>query len=185
MEALHNLIKADKMRALGASAMYGYQFFNIQLAAEKNGWKPFVSIQNHYNLLYCEYELELIPICRQYNVSLTPYSPLADGRLSRMDWQANTLRSKTDQFAMSKYDNTQKIDTSIVMRVHEVADKYNVTMTQIALAWQFAKGVSAPIIGVTKIKYLDDTVGALNVKLTKEDIIYLDELYEPHRIVGS
>lgn len=120
MEALHNLIKADKMRALGASAMYGYQFFNIQLAAEKNGWKPFVSIQNHYNLLYCEYELELIPICRQYNVSLTPYSPLADGRLSRMDWQANTLRSKTDQFAMSKYDNTQKIDTNIVMRVHEV-----------------------------------------------------------------
>lgn len=185
MEALDKFVKAGKVRALGASAMYGYQFFNMQLAAERGGWTPFVSMQNHYNLLYREDERELIPICKQYNVSLTTYSPLAAGRLSRLDWQADTLRSQTDKTAISKYDSTQTKDVNIVNRVNELAEKYNATMTQIALAWQFAKGVTAPIIGTTKVKYIDDAVGALNIKLSKEDIIFLEELYIPHRIVGA
>ncbi|MBI0005297.1 aldo/keto reductase [Gilliamella sp. W8126] len=185
MAALHHLVQSGKVRALGASAMYGYQFYNMQLAAKKNGWTPFVSMQNHYNLLYREDERELIPICKQFNVSLTPYSPLAAGRLSRLEWQTNTLRSKTDKTAVAKYDSTQQIDMNIVKRVNEIAQKYTVTMTQIALAWQFAKGVASPIIGATKTQYLDDSVGALKVSLTKEDIAYLEELYLPHRIVGA
>ena len=185
MAALHRLVQSGKVRALGASAMYGYQFYNMQLAAKQNGWTPFVSMQNHYNLLYREDERELIPVCKQFNVSLTPYSPLAAGRLSRLEWQTNTLRSKTDKTAVAKYDSTQQIDMNIVKRVNEIAQKYAVTMTQVALAWQFAKGVTSPIIGATKTQYLDDSVGALKVSLTKEDIAYLEELYLPHRIVGA
>ncbi|MBI0103149.1 aldo/keto reductase [Gilliamella sp. W8145] len=185
MAALHRLVQSGKVRALGASAMYGYQFYNMQLVAKQNGWTPFVSMQNHYNLLYREDERELIPICKQFNVSLTPYSPLAAGRLSRLEWQTNTLRSKTDKTAVAKYDSTQQIDMNIVKRVNEIAQKYTVTMTQIALAWQFAKGVASPIIGATKIQYLDDSVGALKVSLNKDDIAYLEELYLPHRIVGA
>ncbi len=185
MAALHHLVQSGKVRALGASAMYGYQFYNMQLVAKQNGWTPFVSMQNHYNLLYREDERELIPVCKQFNVSLTPYSPLAAGRLSRLEWQTNTLRSKTDKTAVAKYDSTQQIDMNIVKRVNEIAQKYAVTMTQIALAWQFAKGVASPIIGATKTQYLDDAVGALKVSLTKEDIAYLEELYVPHRIVGA
>ncbi|PXY91905.1 aldo/keto reductase [Gilliamella apis] len=185
MAALHHLVQSGKVRALGASAMYGYQFYNMQLVAKQNGWTPFVSMQNHYNLLYREDERELIPICKQFNVSLTPYSPLAAGRLTRLEWQTNTLRSKTDKTAVAKYDSTQQIDMNIVKRVNEIAQKYAVTMTQVALAWQFAKGVASPIIGATKTQYLDDSVGALKVSLTKEDIAYLEELYLPHRIVGA
>lgn len=185
MEALDSLVKAGKVRALGASAMYGYQFYNMQLAAEKNGWTPFVSMQNHYNLLYREDERELIPICTQQNVARTPYSPLAAGRLSRLEWKTDTKRSQTDQTAVSKYDSTQETDYNIVLRVNEIAEKHNATMTQIALAWQFAKSVTAPIIGATKAMYFDDAVGALNIKLTNEDISYLEELYVPHKIVGA
>jgi len=184
METLDQLVKAGKVRALGASAMYGYQFYNMQLAAERNGWTKFISMQNHYNLIYREDERELIPICKQQNVALTPYSPLAAGRLSRLEWKTDTKRSKTDQVAKSKYDSTMERDYEIVLRVNELAQKYGVTMTQISLSWLFAKGVAAPIIGVTKEKYLDDAVGALKVKLTDEDIAYLEELYVPHKIVG-
>lgn len=185
MEALDSLVKAGKVRALGASAMYGYQFHNMQLAAEKNGWTPFVSMQDHYNLLYREDERELIPICNQQNVARTPYSPLAAGRLSRLEWKTGTMRSQTDKTAISKYDSTQETDYTIVLRVNELAGKYNATMTQVALAWQFAKGVTAPIIGATKAKYFDDAAGAFQVKLTEEDIAYLEEPYVPHKIVGA
>ena len=185
MAALDHLVKVGKVRALGASAMYGYQFYNMQLAAKQNGWTPFVSMQNHYNLLYREDERELIPVCKQFNVALTPYSPLAAGRLSRLKWQTDTLRSQTDKTAIAKYDSTQQIDMNIVKRVNEIAEKYAVTMTQIAIAWQFAKGVASPIIGATKAQYLDDAVGSLQVCLTQDDIAYLEELYTPHRIVGA
>lgn len=185
METLSSLVTAGKVRALGASAMYGYQFYNMQLAAERNGWTPFVSMQNHYNLLYREDERELIPICSQQNVACTPYSPLAAGRLSRLEWKTDTNRSKTDKTAVSKYDGTQETDYKIVLRVNEIAEKYNVTMTQVALAWQFAKGVTAPIIGATKAKYFDDAVGALSIRLADEDVSYLEELYVPHKVVGA
>lgn len=185
MEALDNLVKAGKVRALGASAMYGYQFYNMQMVAKENGFTQFSSMQNHYNLLYREDERELIPICDQMNVARTPYSPLAAGRLSRLGWKTDTLRSQTDKTAEVKYDSTEATDYNIVLRVHELAEKYGVTMTQIALAWQFAKGVSSPIIGATKIKYFDDAVGAFNIKLAVEDISYLEEIYVPHKIVGA
>lgn len=185
MEALDSLVKAGKVRALGASAMYGYQFYNMQMVAKENGFTPFSSMQNHYNLLYREDERELIPICNQMNVARTPYSPLAAGRLSRLGWKTDTLRSQTDKTAEVKYDSTEETDYGIVLRVHELAEKYGVTMTQIALAWQFAKGVASPIIGATKMKYLDDAVGAFDVKLTVEDISYLEEAYVPHKIVGA
>jgi aryl-alcohol dehydrogenase-like predicted oxidoreductase len=185
MEALNSLIKEGKVRALGASAMYGYQFFNMQLAAEKNGWTSFVSMQNHYNLLYREDERELIPVCNQWNVSLTPYSPLAAGRLSRLEWKADTKRSRTDKIAISKYDGTQEADYKIVLRVNELAKKYGVAMTQVSLAWQFAKGVTAPLIGATKPEYFDDAAGVFKITLTKDDISYLEEPYVPHKIVGA
>lgn len=185
MEALHKVVKSGKVRAIGASAMYGYQFMNMQQAAEKNGWTKFVSMQNHYNLLYREDERELIPICKEQNVARTPYSPLAAGRLSRSTWSADTLRSRTDVTAKGKYDKTQESDMEIVRRVSELAEKKDVTMTQIALAWQFAKGVAAPIIGATKAKYLSDAVGSFDVKLTQQEIMYLEEAYIPHNIVGA
>ena len=185
MEALDGLVRAGKVRALGASAMYGYQFYNMQLAARDNGWTPFVSMQNHYNLLYREDERELIPICAQMGVSLTPYSPLAAGRLCRKEWHTDTKRSMTDKVAVSKYDGTESEDRKIVLRVADIAEKYGTTMTRISLAWQFAKGVSSPIIGATKAKYFDDAAGSFDVKLTAEDISYLEEPYVPHRIVGA
>lgn len=185
MEALHSLVKAGKVRALGASAMYGYQFYNMQLCARDNGWTPFVSMQDHYNLLYREDERELIPICEQMNVARTPYSPLAAGRLCRTEWHTDTLRSQTDRTAARKYDTTEEEDRKIVLRVEELAQKYGKTMTQIALAWQFAKGVTSPIVGATKVRYLDDAAGAFDVHLTAEDIAFLEEPYVPHKIVGA
>lgn len=185
MEALNDLVKAGKVRALGASAMYGYQFYNMQLAAQKHGWAKFEAMENHYNLLYREDERELIPICKQMGVSLMPYSPLAAGHLTRPEWRADTLRSKTDRVAMGKYDKTEEQDMEIVRRVHELSLKYHVKMQQIALAWHWAKGVSSPIIGSTKASHLEDAAKALDVKLTTEDIAYLEEPYVPHRIVGA
>lgn len=185
MEALDGLIKSGKVRALGASAMYGYQFHNMQLAAEKNGLTKFVSMQNHYNLLYREDEKEMIPVCKQYNVSLTPYSPLAAGRLSRLEWHTDSKRSQTDKTAAQKYDSTENTDSLIVKRVAEIADKYDATMTQISLAWLLAKGVTSPLIGATKAKYFDDAAGAFDISLSQEDIAYLEELYIPHKIVGA
>lgn len=185
MKALNDLVKSGKVRALGASAMYGYQFYNMQLVARDNVLTPFQAMENHYNLLYREDERELIPICKQMGVSLMPYSPLAAGHLTRSTWNANTCRSKTDRVAMGKYDRTEEQDIKIVSRVAELAERYHVKMQQIALAWHWAKDVASPIVGATKASYLDDAVGALSVKLTEEDIAYLEELYIPHRIIGA
>ncbi|HIW57521.1 MAG TPA: aldo/keto reductase [Firmicutes bacterium] len=185
MEALHDLVKAGKVRALGASAMYGYQFHNMQIAARDNGWTQFSAMENHYNLLYREDERELIPICRQTNASLMPYSPLASGHLARAEWKSDSLRSKTDRVAMGKYDRMEEHDIRIVDRVRELSEKHGCKMSQIAIAWLWAKGVASPIIGATKPSYLDDAAGALDVKLSDEDIAYLEELYVPHPIVGA
>lgn len=185
LEALHDVVKAGKARYIGASSMYAYQFCKALYLADRHGWTRFVSMQNHYNLLYREDERELIPICKEQGVALTPYSPLAAGRLSRLEWKAGTLRSQTDKTAISKYDSTQESDYGIVLRVDELARKYGATMTQIALAWHLAKSVTSPIIGATKAKYFDDAAGALDIVLTAEDVAYLEELYVPHRIVGA
>ena len=185
LETLHGLIVAGKVRALGASAMYGYQFHNMQICARDNGWPQFSSMQNHYNLLYREDERELIPICKQTNVSLTPYSPLAAGRVARKEWKTDTLRSRTDRVSAAKYDSTEEQDKTIARRVVELAEKRNVPIAQIALAWLFGKGVAAPIVGAVKEKYIQDAVGALDVDLTQEEIAYLEEPYVPHKIVGA
>lgn len=185
MEALHDLVKAGKVRALGASAMYGYQFYNMQMAAKEHGFTPFSTMENHYNLLYREDERELIPICKQMGVSLMPYSPLAGGHLARATWESDTLRGRTDRVEKGKYDHMEQQDIKIVARVQKLAEKYNCKMSQIAIAWHLAKGVASPIIGATKTKYIDDAVGALDIHLMDEDIAYLEEMYVPHPIIGA
>lgn len=185
MEALHSLVTAGKVRALGASAMYGYQFHNMQLAAERNGWTLFSAMQNHYNLLYREDERELIPICQQYGVSLIPYSPLAGGHLSRREWDVDTARSKTDRVLHAKYDPMQQADRGIVARVAEIAERREVPMSAVALAWHFARGVAAPIVGATNASHFDDAIKALDLQLTTEERDFLEELYTPHPITGA
>lgn len=185
MEALDSLVKAGKVRALGASAMYGYQFHNMQVVAEKNGWTKFSVMQNHYNLLYREDEREMIPICEQYGVSLVPYSPLAGGHLTHTGWTTDSKRSQTDKTIRLKYDQAMENDLQIIDRVHELATRYQVSMSQIALAWLFKKGVNAPIVGATNIPHFDDAVAAVDFKLSNEDCAYLEELYARHKIVGA
>lgn len=184
METLDSLVKAGKVRALGASAMYGYQFHNMQIVAEKNGWTKFSTMQNHYNLLYREDERELIPICKQYGVSLIPYSPLAGGHLSHTGWESDSKRSKTDKVIKNKYDAYKDNDLQIISRVKELSDQYNVSMSEVALAWHFKKGVSAPIVGATKVPHFDQAVNSVNLELTDKDVNYLEELYVPHELVG-
>ncbi len=184
MEALDCLVKAGKVRAIGASAMFGYQFHNMQNAAEKNGWTLFSTMQNHYNLLYREDEHELIPVCRQYNVSLIPFSPFAGGHLSHKGWESGTKRSDTDRVMVNKYDHAKENDLQIIDRVAEVAEKYNASMTEVSLAWHFAKDVASPIVGATKAAHFDQAVRAVDMELSADDIDYLEELYAPHELVG-
>ncbi len=185
METLDSLVKAGKVRALGASAMYGYQFHNMQVIAEQNHWTPFSTMQNHYNLLYREDERELIPICQQYGVSLIPYSPLAGGHLSHLGWTSDSKRSQTDKVIQNKYDAYKDNDLEIIERVHELAEKYDVSMTEIALAWLLHKGVSAPIVGATKAPHFLQAVKAVDLQLSDDDMKYLEEKYIPHSIVGA
>jgi aryl-alcohol dehydrogenase-like predicted oxidoreductase len=185
MAALDNLIKEGKVRAIGASAMYGYQFQNMQHVAEQNGWHQFVAMENHYNLLYREDERELIPICKQDGVMLMPYSPLASGHLTRPNWEGHSKRNETDTSERAKYDHAKQQDMPIIKRVAEVADQHHVKMSQVALAWQWAKGVTAPIVGATKAQYLDDAAQATDIDLTADEVDYLDELYTAHEIVGA
>ena len=185
MEALNDIVRAGKVRYLGASAMWAWQFQKALYTAEKHGWTRFVSMQNHYNLMYREEEREMLPLCREEGIGAIPYSPLASGRLTR-DWSSeSTLRSETDQIQKMKYDAAAENDRPIVERVAEIAEKYGASRTHIALAWLLQKEpVTAPIIGATKISHLEEAIGALSVKLTPEDVAYLEEPYVPHRIVG-
>lgn len=184
MEALHDVVKAGKARYIGASAMYAWQFLKANHVAEKNGWTKFVSMQNHLNLLYREEEREMLPLCKEEKIRVTPYSPLASGRLTR-DWSETTKRSETGQAQKSKYDATADTDRLVMERVAEIAEKYGVPRVQIALAWLLQKEtVTAPIIGATKLAHLEDPVAALSIKLTPEEISFLEEPYVPHPVVG-
>ncbi len=184
MEALHDLVRAGKVRAIGASAMYGYQFHNMQVCAEKHGWTLFSTMQNHYNLLYREDERELIPVCQQYGVSLIPYSPLAGGHLAHPGWTIDSKRSQTDKVIRAKYDAYKDNDLQIIGRVEELAEKYNVSMSEIALSWLYHRGVAAPIVGATKMNHFDDAVRAVDFVLSDDDAKYLEELYQPHALTG-
>ena len=184
MEALHEVVKAGKARYLGASAMWARQFQKAQHVADKHGWTRFVSMQNHYNLIYREEEREMLPLCRELGVASTPYSPLAAGRLSRA-WAESTQRYETDQVAQGKYDSNKNIDKPVVDRVSELAAKRGLTMTQVSLAWLLhKKPVASPIIGSNKIDHLEDAVKAVEVSLSAEEIDYLEEPYLPHKIQG-
>ncbi|UUX34113.1 aldo/keto reductase [Fundicoccus culcitae] len=185
MEALHDIVKSGKVRYIGASAMYAWQFSKAQHVAEKYGWTQFVSMQNHMNLLYREEEREMMPLCDDQKIAVTPYSPLAAGRLTR-DWGAETKRYATDKTAVAKYDSTQAQDQGIVQRVAEIAEQKGVLRSQVALAWLLQKpSVVAPIIGATKESHLEDAVGAIDLVLSKEEVAYLEELYVPHKVTGA
>ena len=184
MEALDGLVRAGKVRALGASAMYAYQLHNMQVVAEQNGWTTFTSMQNHYNLLYREDEREMIPVCRQFDMALTPYSPLASGHLCRPTWDSDSLRSRTDRVMVNKYDAARENDMQVVARVAEVAEKHGVPMSRIAIAWHWARGVTSPIIGCSKPERVDDAVAALDIELSAEELAYMEEPYVAHELVG-
>lgn len=184
MAALHDVVRAGKVRYVGASAMYAWQFQKALYVAETNSWTRFVSMQNHLNLLYREEEREMMPLCRAEKIAVTPYSPLASGRLAR-GLATTTPRLETDPIAKSKYDATAEADQFVVERVGEIAGKRGVPRAHIALAWLLHKEpVVAPVIGATKLSHLEDAVGALSVKLNREEVAYLEEPYVPHRIVG-
>ena len=183
MQALNDVVRSGKVHYLGASSMYAWQFQKAQYTAKRNGWTTFSAMQGHYNLLYREEEREMNPLCKDMGVALVPYSPLAAGRLTR-NWDSSSKRFKEDTVAQYKYDSTKDVDQLIVERVATIAEKYGITKSQVSVAWLWAKGVCSPVVGITKEKYLDDFVDAINVKLSKEDIDYLEELYIPHKIVG-
>ena len=185
MEALDTLVRQGKVRAIGASAMYGYQFHNMQIAAERNGWTLFSTLQNHYNLMYREDERELIPVAEQYGVSRIPYSPLAGGHLTHRGWESGTKRSDTDKTIRSKYDQAKKNDLEIIERVATLAERLGVTMTEVALAWQFKRGVAAPIVGATNARHFDDAVRAVDLELNDDDASFLEEPYRAHEVVGA
>ena len=185
MEALNDVVRAGKARYIGASAMWAWQFQQALHVADRHGWTRFVSMQNHLNLIYREEEREMLPLCRAEGIGAIPYSPLAAGRLTR-DWTADSsLRAQTDQIAIGKYDAMADADRQIIVRVAELAEKHGVLRSQVALAWLLQKEpVTAPIIGATKVAHLDDAAGALAVKLSAEEVAYLEEPYVPHRVIG-
>ena len=185
MEALHDVVKAGKVRYIGASAMFAWQFHKALHVAETHGWTRFVSMQNHLNLIYREEEREMLPLCREEKIGVIPYSPLAAGRLTR-DWSSDSsLRAETDSIATGKYGATADTDRRVVERVADIADRHGAPRVHIALAWLLQKTpVTAPIIGATTITHLDDAVGALAVTLTQDEVAYLEEPYVPHPVVG-
>jgi 1-deoxyxylulose-5-phosphate synthase len=186
MEALHDVVKAGKARYIGASAMYAWQFQRALFVAEKHGWTRFVSMQNHMNLIYREEEREMLPLCRQEKIGVIPYSPLASGRLTRDRTTESSLRSETDQIARIKYDATAEADRLVIERVVELAEKHGVPRAYIALAWLLQKEpVTAPIIGATTTKHLEDAAGALSLKLAEDEVAYLEDPYVPHKVVGA
>lgn len=184
MEALHDMVKAGKVRYIGASAMFAWQFLKALHVAENNRWTRFVSMQNHLNLIYREEEREMLPLCKAEKIGVIPYSPLAGGRLIR-DSQETTHRSETDLIAKQKYDATRDADQLIVNQVAAIAENRGVTRVEIALAWLLQKEpIAAPIIGATKISHLENAVAALSTKLTAEEISLLESPYVPHPVVG-
>jgi 1-deoxyxylulose-5-phosphate synthase len=184
LEALHDLIKQGKVRYIGASSMFAWQFCKALHLAGQHGWTRFATMQNHYNLLYREEEREMMPLCADEGIGVLPWSPLARGRLTR-DWGESSTRMETDEVGKKLYTETEDADRKIVERVAGIAAKRGVTHAQIALAWMLEKPVvTAPIIGASKPHHLEDAVAALSLRLSAEEISSLEEPYVPHRISG-
>ncbi len=186
LEALHDVIKSGKVRYIGASSMYAWQFSKALYTADKHGWTRFVSMQNHYNLVYREEEREVIPLCKSEGIGVIPWSPLARGFLAgnrHKEGKGETLRAKNDEFAENLY--YQESDFQIVDRVVELAKQRSVKPTQIALAWLLHQSaVTAPIIGASKIEHLKEAVEAVDLVLSDDEQKFLTELYQPHPILG-
>ena len=185
MKALDKLVKEGKVKALGCSAMFPYQLYKYNEYARKNNLTPFVSIQNHYNLIYREEEREMAQLIDEEGMVMTPYSPLAAGRLAKYH-DTSSSRTQNDPFAKMKYDGNKLIDEPVIERVHELSEKKKIPMGQISMAWLLSKkNVASPIVGVTKIEHLMDAIKAVAIKLTEEEIKYLEEPYVPHKVVGA
>lgn len=182
LEALHAAVLAGKVRAIGVSNCFAWQLARANAVAEAHGWTRFTSVQGHHNLIFREEEREMLPCCRAENVALTPYSALAAGRLCRLPGQS-TRRLEKDAFARGKYDLTEAQDEIIIRRVHEIAGNRGVSMTRIALAWLLTK-VDSPVTGATRPEQIDDAAAATEISLTPEEIAFLEEPYQPHRLVG-
>ncbi len=181
LEALHDVVKAGKARYIGASSMYAWQFATMLYLADLHGWTRFVSMQNHYNLLYREEEREMIPLCRNQGIGIIPWSPLARGRLAR-EWDEVTARSEQDEFGRTLYSEDDRV---VVDRVGEIAERRGISRAQVALAWLLAQpGVTSPIVGATKPHHLDDAIAAVDLRLTPEELASLEEPYRPHPIRG-
>lgn len=185
LEALNDVVRAGKARYIGASSMYAWQFCKALYLSEQNRWAKFVSMQPHYNLLYREEEREMLPLCRDEQIGVIPWSPLGRGRLTRPADGVATKRLETDQFGKNVYGKTVEADQAVIDCVAALAIQKNVPMAQVALAWMLSKqGITAPIIGATKMKHLEDAVGAVEVKLSAEEIKVLEEAYVPHGVAG-
>src|SRR5579863_8614476 len=185
LEALHDVVKSGKVRYLGASSMHAWQFTKALYLADLHGWARFVSMQNHYNLLYREEEREMIPLCRSEGIGIIPWSPLARGRLAR-PWQTETTkRLETDQFGKILYSKTEEMDRAVVDCLTELAGQRGVPQAQLALAWMLNKPeITAPIVGATKPHHLEDAVAALSIRMTPEEILALEDPYVPHPVLG-
>ncbi len=186
LEALHDVVKAGKVRYIGASSMYAWQFAKALYLADRHGWTRFVSMQNHYNLVYREEEREMLPLCRAEGIGVIPWSPLARGFLAgnrQRQSFGETSRAKTDDFAHKLYYDDA--DFQVVDRVIELAKKRGVSPTQIALAWLLHQpGVTAPIIGASKMEHLEEAIASIELKLDNEELAFLEQPYKPHPILG-
>ncbi|ANB12338.1 aldo-keto reductase superfamily protein [Sugiyamaella lignohabitans] len=184
MEALHDVIKSGDVRYIGASSMFAYQFAQYQFAAERNGWTKFISMQNHYSAIYREEEREMIPYCKETGVGLIPWGPVAAGVLTRPHKDlAATARGKKEADSPQRRFGVSQADKTTIDRVEELAKKHNTSMATVATAWAIAKG-TVPIVGFSKPSRIDDAIAALHLKLTDEEISYIDEPYEPKIIIG-
>jgi len=184
LEALNDIVRAGKARYIGGSSMRAYQFHRALNISRQNGWAQFVSMQNHLNLLYREEEREMLPLCREEGIGVIPWSPLARGRLTR-PWGTVTDRSQTDKNGANFYKGTDEADSKVVAAVQALAEARGVPMAHVALAWLLAQpGVTAPIVGVSKMQHLDDALGSLEVTLSAEEIAALQAPYVPHAVSG-
>jgi aryl-alcohol dehydrogenase-like predicted oxidoreductase len=185
LEALDDVVKAGKARYIGASSMYAWQFAKALFIADLRGWTRFVSMQNHYNLIYREEEREMMGLCQAEGIGVIPWSPLARGRLARPTNAEGTKRLETDQFGKSMYSGTEEADCKVIDKLTEVSLRRSLPQATIALAWMLAKPfVDSPIVGATKPHHLEDAVRALDVKLSQEEIAELEAAYIPHPVLG-
>ena len=186
LEALHDVVKSGKVRYIGASSMFAWQFTKSLFLADLNGWTRFVSMQNYYNLLYREEEREMLPLCKEEGIGVIPWSPLARGHLAR-PWQkqSDTERAKSDVYGKTLYEKTEEADKKVIDTVTGISEERGISQAQVSLAWLLSKpAVTAPIVGTTKMEHLEDALEAVSLKLSEDEIKRLEERYIPHPVTG-